>query len=83
MKIVGIETIPVRVPIHPNIAIKSGRGGHHALSPFLLVKVRTDEGIVGLGEMGGGGDSAEAAVKAMKSYVVGHDPARVEDMRFC
>src|SRR5436305_549582 len=42
MKITGIETIPVRVPIHPNLAIKSGRGGHHSLSPFLLVKVGID-----------------------------------------
>src|SRR5437762_11648071 len=50
MKITRVETIPVRVPIHPNLAIKSGRGGSHALSPFLLVKVHTDDGIVGLGE---------------------------------
>src|SRR5688572_32957366 len=50
MKIRAIETIPIRVPIRPNLAIKSGRGGSHTLSPFLLVKVQTDEGIVGLGE---------------------------------
>src|SRR5688500_13043593 len=50
MKITSIETIPVRVPIKPQFAIKSGRGGSHTLSPFLIVKVHTDEGIVGLGE---------------------------------
>src|SRR5947207_12272656 len=50
MKITGIETIPIRVPLRPDLAIKSGRGGFHSLSPFLLVKVRTDEGIVGVGE---------------------------------
>ena len=32
--------------------------------------------------MGGGGESAEAAFRAMKSYLVGHDPARLEEMRF-
>src|SRR5579863_7466940 len=32
--------------------------------------------------MGGGGESAEAAFRAMKSYLVGHDPARIEEMRF-
>ena len=32
--------------------------------------------------MGGGGESAEAVFRAMKSYLVGHDPARLEEMRF-
>jgi muconate cycloisomerase len=50
MKITRIETIPVRVPIKPELAIRSGRGGSHLMSPFLLVKVYTDEGIVGVGE---------------------------------
>ena len=46
------------------------------------MEVETDEGLIGLGEMGGGGESAEAAFRAMKSYLVGHDPARLEEMRF-
>lgn len=50
MKISRIETIPVRVPLKPQLAIRSGKGGAHAVSPFLLVKVHTDEGLVGLGE---------------------------------
>ncbi len=50
MKITRIETIPIRVPIKPQLAIKSGRGGSHVVSPFLIVKVHTDEGITGLGE---------------------------------
>jgi glucarate dehydratase len=32
--------------------------------------------------MGGGGESAEAVFRAMKSYLVGHDPSRIEEMRF-
>jgi glucarate dehydratase len=44
--------------------------------------VETDEGLIGLGEMGGGGESAEAAFRALKSYLVGHDPARLEELRF-
>jgi glucarate dehydratase len=32
--------------------------------------------------MGGGGESAEAAFRALKSYLVGHDPARLEELRF-
>jgi L-alanine-DL-glutamate epimerase-like enolase superfamily enzyme len=51
MKISRIETIPIRVPIKPELAIKSGRGGSHSVSPFLLVKIHTDDGLLGLGEV--------------------------------
>jgi L-alanine-DL-glutamate epimerase-like enolase superfamily enzyme len=51
MKITRIETIPVRVPIKPELAIRSGRGGSHSVSPFLIVKVHADGGLVGLGEV--------------------------------
>ena len=47
VKITSVETIPIRVPIKPELAIKSGRGGSHTTSPFLLVKLHTDDGLVG------------------------------------
>jgi L-alanine-DL-glutamate epimerase-like enolase superfamily enzyme len=50
MKIVSIESIPIRVPIKPALAIRGGRGLTHSVSPFLLVTIHTDEGIVGFGE---------------------------------
>src|SRR5438876_5015590 len=50
MKITGVESIPVRVPIRPELAIR-GKGGYHSESPFLLVKVHTNDGITGLGEV--------------------------------
>jgi muconate cycloisomerase len=50
MKITEIDTIPIRVAIKPELAIRSGRGGSHLVSPFLVVKVHTDVGIIGLGE---------------------------------
>src|SRR6185369_11418281 len=50
MKITQVETIPIRVPIKPELAIRSGRGGSHSVSPFLLVKVHADNGLVGSGE---------------------------------
>jgi glucarate dehydratase len=46
------------------------------------VEVEADNGLIGLGEMGGGGESAEAVFRAMKAYLKGHDPARTEEMRF-
>lgn len=51
MKISCIETIPISVPLNARLAIKSGRGGSHTTSPFLLVKVFTDTQHVGLGEV--------------------------------
>src|SRR3989440_11699718 len=50
MKITRIETIPINVPLKREFAIRSGRGGAHVTSPFLLVKVHTDEGFTGVGE---------------------------------
>lgn len=50
MKITRIETIPVRVPIRPRFMIRAARGCH-AVSPFLLVKIHTTDGIIGLGEV--------------------------------
>lgn len=51
MKITRVETIPIQVPIKPDLAIRAGRGGAHLKSPFLIVKIHTDKGITGLGEV--------------------------------
>jgi muconate cycloisomerase len=50
MVITSIETIAVRVPIDERLAIRA-KGGTHSVSPFLLVRVHTDDGIEGLGEV--------------------------------
>jgi L-alanine-DL-glutamate epimerase-like enolase superfamily enzyme len=50
MKITRIESIPVRVPIKPELAIRGGRGLSHSVSPFLLVRIHTDADIIGVGE---------------------------------
>src|SRR5215813_10870564 len=50
MKITRIETIPIRVPIKPELAIRGGRGLSHSVSPFLLVRIHTDDGFSGVGE---------------------------------
>ena len=44
--------------------------------------METDEGITGYGEMGGGGESAEQAFHGLKTYLLGHDPFQLEEMRF-
>ena len=50
MQIARIETIPVDVPIVPEFQIR-GSLGSHVKSPFLLLRVHTDEGLTGLGEV--------------------------------
>src|SRR5215217_4968691 len=47
-----------------------------------IVEVETDDGMIGLGEMGGGGESAEAAFRGLLPYLKGHDPFQLEALRF-
>jgi len=80
MKITDIKPTTVSVPLEA--PLRHASGCHWGRFVRTIVEVETDEGIVGLGEMGGGGESAEAAFRALKSYLIGHDPARLEEMRF-
>ena len=69
-------TVPIEAPL------RHANGCHWGRFVRTIVEIETDEGLIGLGEMGGGGESAEAAFQALKSYLVGHDPARLEELRF-
>lgn len=80
MKITDIRATTVTVPLEA--PLRHGNGCHWGRFVRTIVEVETDEGLIGLGEMGGGGESAEAVFRAMKSYLTGHDPARLEEMRF-
>lgn len=80
MKISDIRATTVTVPIEA--PLRHANGCHWGRFVRTIVEVETDDGLIGLGEMGGGGESAEAVLRAMKSYLVGHDPARLEEMRF-
>ncbi len=80
MKIVDIRATTVTVPLEA--PLRHANGCHWGRFVRTIVEVETDNGLIGLGEMGGGGESAEAMFRAMKAYLVGHDPARLEEMRF-
>ncbi len=80
MRIVDIRATTVTVPLEA--PLRHANGCHWGRFVRTIVEVETDNGLIGLGEMGGGGESAEALFRAMKSYLVGHDPARLEEMRF-
>ncbi len=80
MKITDIKATTVTVPLEA--PLRHANGCHWGRFVRTIVEVETDEGITGLGEMGGGGESAEAVFRAMKMYLVGHNPANLEEMRF-
>ncbi|MCZ2074884.1 MAG: mandelate racemase [Bryobacteraceae bacterium] len=80
MRIVDIRPTTVTVPLEA--PLRHANGCHWGRFVRTIVEVEADNGLVGLGEMGGGGESAEAVFRAMKTYLVGHDPVRLEQMRF-
>jgi glucarate dehydratase len=80
MKIKDIRATTVSVPLEA--PLRHANGCHWGRFVRTVVEVETDNGLVGLGEMGGGGESAEAAFRGLKSYLVGREPARLEELRF-
>ena len=80
MRIADIRATTVTVPLEA--PLRHANGCHWGRFVRTIVEVETDTGLIGLGEMGGGGESAEAVFRAMKQYLVGHDPVRLEEMRF-
>nr|WP_246429795.1 enolase C-terminal domain-like protein [Prosthecomicrobium pneumaticum] len=62
--------------------MRHASGAHWGRFIRTIVEVITDEGVVGLGELGGGGESAEAAVRGMLPYLKGHDPLQLEQLRW-
>lgn len=49
MKITQVEAIPVNVPLKQGLTTKTSHG-EHIDSPYVIVRVHTDAGLVGLGE---------------------------------
>ena len=79
-KVTDIRATTVTVPLEA--PLRHANGAHWGRFVRTIVEVETDTGLIGLGEMGGGGESAEASVRALKAYLVGHDPFELEAMRF-
>jgi muconate cycloisomerase len=88
MKIVGIEPIPVRVPLKQGLTTKTAHG-EHVDSPYVLVRVHTDAGLVGLGEATlaprWSGETSPGCVAALNGLIapalVGEDPRRINALR--
>ena len=80
MKIADLRATTVTVPLEA--PLRHANGCHWGRFVRTIIEVETDDGLVGLGEMGGGGESAESAFRGIKPYLMGHDPARLEELRF-
>jgi len=80
MKLVDVRATTVTIPLEA--PLRHANGCHWGRFVRTIVEIEADNGLVGLGEMGGGGESAEVVFRSLKPYLVGHDPARLEEMRF-
>ncbi len=80
IRITAIRPTTVTVPLEA--PLRHANGCHWGRFVRTVVEVETDAGITGLGEMGGGGESAEAQIKALEKYLVGTSPFDLERQRF-
>jgi glucarate dehydratase len=78
--IAAIRATPVTVPLEAPLL--HSNGAHWGRFVRTIVEVETADGCVGLGELGGGGESATAAVTGLLPYLVGHDVFDLEALRF-
>ena len=80
MSIVDLRAVTVAVPL--KAPLRHANGAHWGRFVRTIVEVIDDNGQSGFGEMGGGGESAEAAVLSLKPYLIGHDPLQLEQLRW-
>jgi glucarate dehydratase len=69
-------TVPLDAPL------RHSNGAHWGRFVRTILELETADGLVGLGELGGGGEAAEGALLGLKPYVVGHDAFDLEALRF-
>lgn len=79
-RITDIRATTVTMPLEA--PLRHSNGAHWGRFVRTIVEVETADGLVGLGELGGGGESAEAAIRGLLPYLRGHDPFRLEALRF-
>jgi len=80
LRIDDIRATTVTVPLEA--PLRHSNGAHWGRFVRTIVELESEGGLVGLGELGGGGESAERAVIALKPYLLGHDAVNLEALRF-
>src|SRR5881227_10670 len=88
MRITRLEAIPVRVPLKAGMTTRTAYGDH-VTSDYVVVRVHTDAGLVGLGEATvaarWSGETSKGCVAALHDLIgpalVGADPMRITSLR--
>jgi muconate cycloisomerase len=88
LRITKVESIPVRVPLKAAMVTKTAHGDHHT-SDYVIVKVHTDKGFVGLGEATvsalWSGETSRSCVAALDDLIgpalIGADPTQITALR--
>jgi len=80
MKIKDLRATTVSVPL--DAPLRHANGCHWGRFVQTVVEVEADNGLMGLGEMGGGGQSSENTFRQLKPALVGWDPCRLEELKF-
>ncbi|RYY23041.1 MAG: glucarate dehydratase [Chitinophagaceae bacterium] len=74
MKIIDIKTRCVAIPL--NAQLRHNTGVHPGYFLRTILEIITDEGVIGLGEVGGG--DQRAALQKLKPRILGLDPFHLE-----
>ncbi|AOL16527.1 mandelate racemase [Sulfolobus sp. A20] len=80
MKITKVEAKSISLPLKRRLLRVAGE--HPGTTVFTLVKISTDEGIVGYGETGGGGYSLVPLIDKLKDLLIGEDPFNIRRLRY-
>ena len=88
MQITRLETVPVRVPLKPGLTTRTAHGPH-SVSQYVIVRVHTDTGLVGLGEATvsaiWSGETSRGCVAAIEQCIgpalIGSDPREINALR--
>lgn len=80
MKIAGLKTTTVSVPLEA--PLRHANGVHPGRFVRTILELRTDDGLTGLGEVGGGGNSTAAAFEGLRPAILGEDPYHLEKLRW-
>jgi muconate cycloisomerase len=88
MNITRLEAIPVRVPLKPGMVTKTAHGDHHT-SDYVIIRLYTDSGLLGLGEATvsalWSGETSKSCVAALDDLIgpalAGRDPREITALR--
>lgn len=86
MRITRVEALPVCVALKQGLLTAHGE---HRVSPYVIVRVHTDQGLVGLGEATvsprWSGETSAGCVAALREFIepalVGRDPRQITQLR--